>query len=93
LNLPEAASSSSPLLYQGHYRYFLKNYGALYTSPVQAAFITGYAISRVRRRIQGRPDNDTPYTLIDSIRYSVFCAGSKVRVVENPALPEASVQS
>ena len=81
-----------PYWYQAHHRYFLKNYGGLYTALVQAAFIIGYATSRVRRRIQGGPDNDTPYMLIDSIRYSVFCAGPKVRAVENPALREAAVQ-
>jgi N-acetylglucosaminyl-diphospho-decaprenol L-rhamnosyltransferase len=82
-----------PYWYQAHHRYFLKNYGALYTALVQAAFIMGYAIGRVRRRIQGKLDNNPPYTLIDSIRYSVFCTGPKVRMVENPALREASVQT
>ena len=28
--------------------------------------------------------------LIDSIRHSVFCAGPKVKVVENPALRQAA---
>ncbi len=78
--------------YQAHHRYFLKNYGALYTALVQTAFIAGYAIWRVRRRIQGKPDTDAPYTLSDSIRYSVFCAGHQVRMVENPALKETSLQ-
>ena len=66
-----------PYWYQAHHRYFLKNYGALYTALVQAAFIIGYALWRVRWRIQGKPPSDAPYTLIDSIRYSVFCAGRK----------------
>ncbi len=78
--------------YQAHHRYFLKNYGALYTALVETAFITGYAIWRVRRRIQGKPDTDAPYTLSDSIRHSVFCAGHQVRMVENPALKETSLQ-
>jgi N-acetylglucosaminyl-diphospho-decaprenol L-rhamnosyltransferase len=81
-----------PYWYQAHHRYFLKNYGALYTALVQAAFIVGYALWRVRRRIQRKPDNDPPYMLIDSIRYSIFCAGPKLRMVENPALLEVSVQ-
>lgn len=78
--------------YQARHRYFLKNYGAFYTALVQLAFIVGHAIWRVRRRIQGKPDSDAPYTLTDSIRYSVFCAGYKVMMVENPALREASLQ-
>jgi GT2 family glycosyltransferase len=79
--------------YQAHHRYFVKNYGALYTALVQIAFIIGYAIWRVRRRIQGKPDNDAPHTLSDSIRYSVFCAGPNLRIVENPALREPSSQA
>lgn len=81
-----------PYWYQAHHRYFLKNYGPLYTALAQAAFIIGCALSRVRWRIQGKSGNDAPYTLIDSIRYSVFCAGPKVRVVDNPALRETSMQ-
>jgi N-acetylglucosaminyl-diphospho-decaprenol L-rhamnosyltransferase len=78
--------------YQTHHRYFLKNYGALYTALVQTAFIIEYAAWRMRRRIQGKPDTDTPYTLSDSIRYSVFRAGPNLRMVENPPPREISLQ-
>jgi N-acetylglucosaminyl-diphospho-decaprenol L-rhamnosyltransferase len=78
--------------FQARRRYFLKNYGALYTALVDAAFISGYATWRIRRRLQRKPDTDPPYMLIDSIRHSVFCTGPKVRVVENPALREAAAQ-
>jgi hypothetical protein len=30
--------------------------------------------------------------LIDSIRHSVFCAGPKVKAVENPAMRQATAQ-
>ena len=40
-------SRRPPYWYQAHHRYFLKNYGALYTGLVQAAFIIGYAIWQV----------------------------------------------
>jgi GT2 family glycosyltransferase len=76
--------------YQARHRYFLKNYGALYTALAEAAFITGHALWRLRRRIQRKPDTDPPYMLIDSIRHSVFCAGPKVKAIENPALRDAS---
>ena len=33
-----------------------------------------------------KPDTDPPHLLIDSIRHSVFCAGFRVPVVENPAM-------
>ena len=78
--------------YQARLRYFLKNYGALYTALVDIAFISGYAIWRLRRRIQRRPDTDPPYVLIDSIRHSVFFSGPKVKVVENPAVREITAQ-
>jgi GT2 family glycosyltransferase len=76
--------------YQAQHRYFLKNYGALYTALAEAAFIAGHALWRLRRRIQRKPDTDPPYMLIDAIRHSVFCAGPKVKAIENPALRDAS---
>jgi N-acetylglucosaminyl-diphospho-decaprenol L-rhamnosyltransferase len=79
-----------PYWYQARRRYYLKNHGAFYTALVDAAFISGYAIWRVRRRLQRKSDPDPPYMLIDSIRHSVFCTGPKVRVVENPALRETA---
>ena len=78
--------------YQAHHRYFLKNYGVLYTALVQLSFITGYACWRVRRWVQGKPDIDVPYMLSDSIRHSIFYAGSKLRMVDNPAFREASME-
>jgi GT2 family glycosyltransferase len=78
--------------YQARHRFFTKNYGALYAALADAAFISGYAMYRLRRRLQGKPDTDAPDVLINSIRHSVFCAGPKVRVVENPALHQPVVQ-
>jgi N-acetylglucosaminyl-diphospho-decaprenol L-rhamnosyltransferase len=72
--------------YQARRRFFLKNYGAFYTALADAAFIVGFAMWRVRRRLQRKPDTDPPYMLIDSIRHSVFFAGISVPVVENPAM-------
>ena len=74
--------------YQARHRFFTKNYGALYAAIADAAFITGYAIWRLRRLIHRKPDVDPPCVLIDSIRNSIFCAGPKIRIVENPALYE-----
>jgi GT2 family glycosyltransferase len=80
-----------PYWYQARRRFFLKSYGAWYTALSDAAFILGYATWRLRRWIQRKPDTDPPYMLLDSIRHSVFCAGPKVPVVENPALrPDAA---
>jgi len=78
--------------FQARRRYFLKHHGPWYTAMVDAAFILGFAAWRLRRRIQRKPDTDPPHLLIDSIRHSIFCAGPRVPVVENPALRPAAMQ-
>jgi N-acetylglucosaminyl-diphospho-decaprenol L-rhamnosyltransferase len=88
-----AARRLPTYLHQARRRYFLKNHGAWYTAMADAAFILGYAAWRLRMRIQRKPDTDPPHLLIDSIRHSVFCAGPKVPVVENPALREVAIPS
>lgn len=72
--------------FEARRRFFLKNYGAIYTALADAAFIIGYALWRVRRALQGKPDGDPPHMLMDAIRNSVFCTGFKLRAVENPAM-------
>ena len=72
--------------FQSRRRFFLKNYGALHTALIDAAFLLGFCLWRVRRMLQGKPDTDPPHMLFDSLRHSVFLAGFKVRDVENPAL-------
>ena len=67
-------------------RFFLKNYGPAYAAAVDAAFIGGHALWRVRRRLQRLPDGDPPHMLGDAIRHSVFATGFRVTEVENPAL-------
>ena len=72
--------------FQARRRFFLKNHGASYTALADAAFLVGFAIWRLRRRIQRKPDTDPQLMLIDSIRNSVFVTGFKMREVVNPAL-------
>lgn len=72
--------------FQARRRFFLKNYGPLYTALVDAAFLGGFAVWRLRRRIQRKPDFDPPRMLLDSLRHSVFFSGFALREVENPAL-------
>jgi N-acetylglucosaminyl-diphospho-decaprenol L-rhamnosyltransferase len=72
--------------HQARRRYFLKNHGAGYTLLADAAFLLGFALWRLRRRLTRKPDTDPPHLLVDSIRHSVFCAGFRVPVVENPAM-------
>ena len=72
--------------FQARRRFFLKNHGAIYTALADAVFLIGFALWRLRRKIQGKPDTDPQHMLIDSFRHSVFVTGFKVRDVENPAL-------
>ncbi len=65
----------------------MKNYGALHTLLIDAAFIGGHAIWRLKRAIFRLPsDKDTQHRLSDLFRHSVICAGFKIPVVENPAM-------
>ena len=50
------------------------------------AFLGGFALWRLRRRIQRKADTDPPHMLADAIRNSVFFAGFRLVEVENPAL-------
>jgi GT2 family glycosyltransferase len=79
-------------LFQARRRFWLKNHGALYTALVDAAFLTGFALWRLRRRLTGKPDQDPPYFLWDSLRHSVFFTGFELREVENPALKATAQQ-
>ena len=77
--------------FQARRRFYLKNHGPLYAALVDAAFILGFPVWRLRRRIQGRPDTDPPHLLRDFVRNSVFVAGFRVQEVENPAMREPAV--
>ena len=78
--------------FEARRRYFLKNHGVLYTALADAVFILGFSFSRLYLWIRGKPESAPHFMLIDSILHSVFCAGTKVPVVENPALREAMRQ-
>lgn len=75
--------------FQARRRFFLKNHGKLYTALADAAFLFGFALWRLRRPIQRKPDLDPQNFLADSFRHSVFRTGFAVREVENPALAAA----
>jgi N-acetylglucosaminyl-diphospho-decaprenol L-rhamnosyltransferase len=74
--------------FQARRRFFLKSYGKLYTALADAAFLLGFALWRLRRRLQSKPDSDPPQMLADAFRQSVFRTGFALRAVENPALLE-----
>jgi N-acetylglucosaminyl-diphospho-decaprenol L-rhamnosyltransferase len=72
--------------FEARHRFFTKHYTRLHAAAVDAAFIGGYVLWRLRRWLQRKPDIDPKHMLADSIRHSVFCRGFRPRVVDNPAL-------
>ena len=75
-----------PYWFEARRYFFLKNYGPIYTALCDAARIAGFALWRLRRWIQQKPDTDPPRLLADSIRHSVFRTGFRLRPVQNPVL-------
>lgn len=53
-------------------RYFVKNYGLIITILADLAWMTGFILWRIRRRIQAKPDTDPPRMLHDFMVNSVF---------------------
>lgn len=64
--------------FQARRRFYLKHYGAAHTLAIDAAFIVGFALWRLRRILQGKPDNDPPSMLFDFTRNSVFLNGFRM---------------
>jgi hypothetical protein len=77
--------------FEARRRFFLKNYGNLYTALTDAAFVSGFVLWRLRRWAQRKPDVDPPHMLADALRHSVFGSGFELRNVENPLLRETSL--
>jgi N-acetylglucosaminyl-diphospho-decaprenol L-rhamnosyltransferase len=75
--------------YQARRRFWLKHHNAMYALLADLAFISGFALWRLRRFIQRKTDRDPQGMLWDSIRNSVFVTGFKLRAVENPAMAGA----
>lgn len=53
-------------------RYFLKNYGWLYSALTDLAWLLSFSIWKVRKFIQRKPDRDPPYLLTDFFFNTVF---------------------
>jgi N-acetylglucosaminyl-diphospho-decaprenol L-rhamnosyltransferase len=52
--------------------YFTQNHGRLYAVLADAVYATGFALWRIRRTIQRKPDADPPKFLWDLLRHSAF---------------------
>ena len=72
--------------FQARRLFFLKHKGRFGALLADAAFISGYAIWRLRRWISRKPDSDPPHLLRDAVRHSVFCTGFAPTPVKNPLL-------
>jgi GT2 family glycosyltransferase len=69
--------------FESRRRYFTKNYGLLYAMFADLAAVIGFALWRIRRFVQRKPDPDPAHFLVDLFRHSVFLKGS--------SLPKGSV--
>lgn len=58
--------------FESRRRYFVKHHGRLYGSIADLAWILGFSLWRVRRRLQGKEDPDPPKMLSDFIAHSVL---------------------
>lgn len=58
--------------FEARNRYFLKHHGRLRTRLANLLRCSAFATYRLRRRIQGKPDNDPRSMLWDLLRYSVL---------------------
>lgn len=58
-------------------RYFLKHHGWAYTAITDIGWMTGFALWRMRRVIQRKPDSDPPYFLQDFLQNSALLKGSQ----------------
>jgi N-acetylglucosaminyl-diphospho-decaprenol L-rhamnosyltransferase len=61
--------------FESRRRYFVKNYGWLYATLADLAFLSGLSLWRMRRFVQGKDDTDPPRLLSDSFAHSVFLRG------------------
>lgn len=58
--------------FESRQRYFLKNHGIFYTMLADFVWGVGFAVWRIRRAIQRKPNNDPKYMLWDFWRNSIF---------------------
>ncbi|MBL8792738.1 MAG: glycosyltransferase family 2 protein [Planctomycetia bacterium] len=55
-------------------RYFTKNHGPVYALWADAAWLIGFTLWRVRRRLQRKPDLDPPHYLWDFVHYNFLAS-------------------
>jgi len=60
--------------FESRRRYFRKNHGWLYALLADSAWTLGFALWRIRRQLQRKPDHDPPGLLWDFVRFN-FLSG------------------
>ncbi|MEO6709882.1 MAG: glycosyltransferase family 2 protein [Planctomycetota bacterium] len=60
--------------FESRRRYFAKNHGRAYALCADIAWASGFALWRVRRVLQGKPDLDPPHMLWDFVRHTMRAA-------------------
>jgi len=56
--------------FESRARYFRQNHGPLYKALADVAWACGYAVYRMRRRLQRKPETDPPGLLRDFVRFN-----------------------
>ncbi len=65
--------------FESRTRYFTKNHGRLYGAATDLVCAAGFALWRLRRPLQGKPDTDPPRYLFDFLRHSAVFNSSVPR--------------
>jgi N-acetylglucosaminyl-diphospho-decaprenol L-rhamnosyltransferase len=61
--------------FESRRRYFMKHHGRAYTVAADIAWVIGFSIWRLRRKLQRKPDMDPPQYRKDFIRHSAIFNG------------------
>lgn len=56
--------------FESRRRYFIKNHGRWYAMAADLLWLLGFALWRLRRWVQRKPDHDPPHLLVDFARHS-----------------------
>jgi GT2 family glycosyltransferase len=74
----ERAARRPRYWFESRRRYFVKNHGRAYAMWADLVWVVAYALWRVRRIVQRKPDTDPPHMLMDFLRFqwSVSRGGS-----------------
>lgn len=78
--------------FQARRRFYLKHYGKAGAACIDAAFILGFLLCRLRRLFQNKPDQNPPVILADFLNNCVFKEGFSMPRVKAPKLENLNTQ-